>query len=185
MSPQDPSRWNTVGRRDAAGVSIRFHIDSDRGAMNAFIAHDAAGTPYVEVPRYFLRLALEGRTAESRCIVAERDGEVLGFALYGDVAGAVGTGRIHFIGVTASSRLNAVGVSLCDAAVNDLAAGGARTVIAEVPDDPLLVSGRALLARSGFMEVGRVPDYYRDRIALIILARATDDDTAIARAARG
>ncbi len=152
--------------------------------MDAFIAHDAAGTPYVEVPRYFLRLALEGRTAESRGIVADRDGEMLGFALYGDVAGAVGTGRIHFIGVTASSRLNAVGVSLCDAAVDDLAACGARIVVAELPDDPLLVSGRALFARCGFTEVGRVPDYYRDGIALIILARPTDD-TAIARAARG
>ncbi|HEX6053785.1 MAG TPA: GNAT family N-acetyltransferase [Gemmatimonadaceae bacterium] len=184
MSRQYPSGWDTVERRDAAGFSIRRHVDSDRAAMYAFIAHDAAGTPYVEVPTYFLRLALEGRTDESRGIVAERGGEMLGFALYGDVAGAVGTGRIHFIGVTASSRLNAVGVSLCDAAVTDLATTGARTVIAELPDDPLLVSGRALLARCGFAEVGRVPDYYRDGIALIILARRTGD-TATARAARG
>jgi ribosomal protein S18 acetylase RimI-like enzyme len=165
-------------RRGASRFDIRRPVDSDRAAMNSFISHDVAGTPYAEVPLYFLRLAREGRAAESRGVVAERDGEMLGFALYGEVAGAVGTGRVHFIGVTASSRLNAVGLALCEAAVADLAAGGARLVIAELPDDPLLVSGRALLARCGFTEVARVRDYYRDGVALVILARATESAPA-------
>lgn len=163
-----------TARHGTATFSIRRPVDSDRAAMYAFIAHDAAGTPYADVPLYFLRLALDGRVTESRAVVAERDGEVLGFALYGEVAGAVGTGRVHFVGVTASSRLNAVGVGLCEAAVADLAAAGARMVVAELPDDALLVSGRALLARCGFAEVARVPDYYRDGVALVVLARPTE-----------
>ena len=154
-----------------AGVGIRRAVDTDRTVMNEFIAHDLAGTSYTEVPAYFLALALEGRSDESRGIVAERDGDVVGFALYGEVAGSVGTGRIHFVSVSASSRLNTVGVQLCEAVVADLAAAGARIVIAEMPDDPILVSGRALLARCGFSEAGRVPDHYADGVALVILAR--------------
>jgi ribosomal protein S18 acetylase RimI-like enzyme len=162
-----------MSAQGGAVFRIRRAVDTDRSVMNAFIAHDLAGTSYVEVPAYFLALALEGRSAESRGIVAERDGEVVGFALYGEVAGSVGTGRIHFVSVSASSRLNAVGVQLCEAVVNDLLAAGARIVIAELPNDPILVSGRALLARCGFSEVGRVPDYYADGVALVILARST------------
>ena len=163
----------------ATGFGIRRAVDTDRNVMNAFIAHDLAGTSYTEVPAYFLALALAGRSDESRGIVAERDGEIVGFALYGEVAGSVGTGRIHFVSVSASSRLNAVGVQLCEAVVGDLVGAGARIVIAELPDDPILVSGRALLARCGFSEVGRVPDYYADGVALLILARSVGTQTNV------
>ena len=162
-----------MGARSGAAFNIRRAVDTDRAVMNAFIAHDLAGTPYAEVPSYFLGLALQGRSAESRGIVAEREGEVVGFALFGEVAGSVGTGRIHFVSVSASSRLNSLGVQLCEAVVSDVTDAGSRLVIAEMPDDPILVSGRALLARCGFSEVGRVPDYYRDGVALVILARST------------
>ena len=98
---------------------------------------------------------------------------MVGFALFGEVAGSVGTGRIHFVSVSASSRLNSLGVQLCEAVVSDVTDAGSRLVIAEMPDDPILVSGRALLARCGFTEVGRVPDYYRYGVAIDILARST------------
>jgi len=151
---------------------FRPATEADRATLRAFIEHDVAGTPYAEVPLYFLRLALEGRAADSRAVVALRAGEPVGCALYGEVAGTVGTGRMHFIAVTASARLLAVGAGLCEAAVADLAARGARLVIAEVPDDPVLVSGRALLAKCGFVEEARIADYYRDGVAMLVLRRA-------------
>lgn len=157
----------------SAAVVFRPAAESDRAVMHAFIAHDVAGTAYAEVPMYFLKLALEGRAAESRAIVAERDGEVVGFALYGEVAGAFGTGRMHFITVSASARLLAIGAGLCEAAVADLTARGARMVVAEVPDDPVVASGRALLARCGFVEEARVADFYRDGVALLVLRLST------------
>jgi ribosomal protein S18 acetylase RimI-like enzyme len=161
-------------RSRAAAVSYRPGSEIDRSALKAFIDRDLAGTSYAEVPLYFLHLALEGRSAESSAVVAERNGDVMGFALYGHVAGSVGAGRLHFISVTASARLNAIGVGLCNAAVASLGAGGARLVVAEVPDDPVLASGHALLARCGFVEAARVEDYYRDGVALMILARSAE-----------
>ena len=125
----------------------------------------------MEVVDYFLQLAFDGRADESRAIVAERAGEVVGLALFGEVAGAAGTGRMHLITVTASARLATVGGGLCNAAVADMVSRGDRLIVAEVPDDPILTSGRGLLARSGFAASGRVADYYRDGVDLVILTR--------------
>jgi ribosomal protein S18 acetylase RimI-like enzyme len=158
-------------RAAVAAVRFRPAVPADRAVLRAFVDHDVAGTPYAEVPAYFLRLALEGRATESRAIVAERGADIVGFALFGEVAGAVGTGRMHFITVTASSRLHTIGAGLCEAAVADLASHGVRFIVAELPDDPVVASGRALLARCGFVEVAHVPDYYRDGIALLVLQR--------------
>ena len=145
--------------------------------MRALVEHDLAGTPYATVAEYFLRLASEGDTNESRAIVADREGEVVGFVLFGEVAGAIGTGRVHFVSVTASARLHAIGVGLCEAAAADLASKGARYVVAEVPDEPLLSPGRALLGRCGFVETARVADYFRDRTDLVVLLRRIDRKT--------
>jgi ribosomal protein S18 acetylase RimI-like enzyme len=159
----------------SAVATYRPAVDADRPAMRSLADYHVAGTPYAIVVEYFLRLAGEGNTSESRAVVAERAGEIVGFALFGEVAGTVQTGRMHFISVTASARLHAIGVGLCEAAVADLASTGARLVVAEVPDESLLSPGRALLARCGFAEVARVADYYRDGVDLIVLGRAIEE----------
>ena len=155
----------------SAGAAYRRAVDTDRAAVRDLVDHDVAGTPYAAVVEYFLRLAGEGNESESRAIVAERAGEIVGFALFGEVAGAIETGRMHFVSVTASARLHAIGVGLCEAAVADLASAGARLIIAELPDESLLSPGRALLARCDFSETARVADNYRDGVDLIVLQR--------------
>lgn len=148
-------------------------VESDRRALEALIAHELAGTPYADVPAYFLRLALEGRTADARAIVFEQDADVVGCAIFGEVAGSVGTGRVHFIAATAAGRVAEVDAKLCQAVVRDLADHGARLVVAELADDAALANFRALLTASAFVEVGRVESYYRDGVALVILAKPT------------
>jgi ribosomal protein S18 acetylase RimI-like enzyme len=156
----------------SAVAAYRRAVDTDRAAMRGLVDHDVAGTPYATVVEYFLRLFSDGNERESRAIVAERGGEIVGFALFGEVAGAVCAGRMHFVSVTASARLHAIGIGLCEAAVADLVSTGARLIIAELPDELLLSPGRALLVRCGFAETARVADYYRDGVDLVILQRA-------------
>ena len=157
-----------------ATVVVRPLVDCDRTAGRSLVDQEAAGTPYADVVGYFLRLAFDGRAEESRALVAERAGDIIGLALFGEVAGAVSTGRMHFVTVTASARLHAIAGGLCEAAVADMAAKGDRLVVAELPDDALLTSGRALLSRCGFVEAGRVADYYRDGVDLVVLRRVID-----------
>ena len=155
-----------------ADVALRAATSADAAALQKLVSDTSAGTPYEELPAYFLRLALAAPSEESRAIVAVQDGAVVGCALYGVVAGAIGTGRIHFVAVAAGSRRLGIASRLCGAAVDELSARAARNVIVELPDDRVVDSGRALLERCAFTEVARVPDYHRDGVALVVLQRA-------------
>lgn len=167
--------------RLSSAATYRPAVDADRDVMRAFVAQDLATTPYGVVVEYFLHLANDGAGAdESRAIVAERAGAVVGFVLFGEVAGTIGTGRVHFVSVTSSARLDGVGTGLCEAAVADLRSNDARLVVAEVPDEPSFVAGRTLLDRCGFAEIGRVADYFRDNTDLVVLARTIPGDTPTA-----
>jgi hypothetical protein len=46
---------------------------------------------------------------------------------------------------------------------------GARYMLAELPDDPALGSVLTLLREHGFHEEARVPDFFRDGVALTFL----------------
>lgn len=152
-------------------IALRPALSTDRAAIRTLIAHESASTSNQEALAYFLRLAFDGTSNESRAIVAEGNGAVVGFVLFGDVAGAIGTGRLHTINVASTARRNSIGRGLCDAAIADMIAHGARLVLVEVPDDPSSMPGRALLARCGFVEAARVADYYRDGVDLVVLDR--------------
>ena len=149
-------------------VVVREAQGSEASNLGALIADDLVGTPYAESARYFMRLAAHGRHEESRALVAERDGEIVGFVLLGAVGGAIGTGRLLLLGVRADARRNGLGVGLCAAATNQLEATGARTVVVEMPDDTSTIACRTVLERCGFTEAARVPDYYRDGVALVV-----------------
>lgn len=116
-----------------------------------------------------LARALAGEDEESSGLLLVREREILGLILFGWVAGALGTAKVHFIAVTAAARLRGLGTHLFAAALETLRAAQARMLIAEVPDDPVLRTGVALLERCGFVEEGRVADFYRDGVDLRLL----------------
>jgi len=154
-----------------ADVALRAATSADGAALQKLVTDASAGTPYHELPAYFLRLALPAPSEESRAVVAVQNGAVVGCVLYGIVAGAIGTGRIHFVAVAVGSRRSGIATRLCGAAVDQLSARAARSVIVELPDDRAVGPGRALLESCTFTEVARVPDYYRDGVALVVLQR--------------
>ena len=132
---------------------------------------ELAGTPYGEGPLETLERVLgTGGDDEARGFAAMRGGELVGLAIYGLVAGTQGAAKLHLLLVTASARLAGVGHALCDAASEALR-GHARLLVAELPDDPAAAAGRELLRRAGFCEEGRIPDFYRDGVALLLLRR--------------
>ena len=150
---------------------IREPAADELPALGALVEAVVGLSPYASVPRYFLSLALARNGNESTALVAEHDRTVVGVVLFGEIAGAVGAGRLHLIAVAPASRRSGIGERLCTAAVAALTSRGARFVIAEVPDEPLLHGGQALLAGCGFGEEARVADYYRDGVAMIVMRR--------------
>jgi len=65
-----------------------------------------------------------------------------------------------------------VGLRLMDAVATAVRGSGADFLLAEMPDDPALGTTLALLRQHGFRDEARVPDFFRDGVALTFLRRA-------------
>lgn len=156
------------GREDAPGrpeVPVRAFVPADRVAARALIAAELPTNPYAT-----RALDLVGEVApggEYQAVVAEQDGRPVGVVVFGLVAGSQGAGSLYAAAVAPDYRRRGVGRALVRAAAESLRAVGARFVIAEVPDDPRATAHFVeLVASTGFTEAARVPDLYRDGVAL-------------------
>ena len=128
-------------------------------------------TPYIDRAMEVLQLAERGHDDEHRALVIARDGTVAGLALFGVVVGAVGVTKLHAAVIAPSVSVADVGARIVTAVLEEARRDGARLVVAEMPDDPALGQMRALLSSVGFDEEARVPDFYRDGVALSLLRK--------------
>src|SRR5690242_10205135 len=128
-------------------------------------------TPYIDRAMEILQRAERGHDVEHRALVIARNGTVAGLALFGAVAGAVGVSKLHAVIVAPSVSAADVGERIVSAVLDTARREGGRLAIAELPDDPVMGQVRALLTSVGFEEEARVPDFYRDGIALALLRR--------------
>jgi ribosomal protein S18 acetylase RimI-like enzyme len=149
-------------------LDVHAAREQDLAAALALLAWEQDKNPWVERLPELLRSAVDAPKGEYRACVAERDGEVVGFGVYGFVAGAVGTGIIYGVLVAARSRRAGIGLRIMLHIAQDLADSGARMIVAEVPGEPAAMKYRALLIAYGFSEETRIDDYYRDGIPQII-----------------
>jgi hypothetical protein len=149
-------------------------------APRLIAAEDAAGahqlliqrlgvTPYLDRAIEILTLAERGDDPEHRAYVVARDKTVVALALFGSIAGTEAGFKLHALAI--ESRETDVGERLIDAVATAVVESHGRFIIAELADEPALATTISLLRANGFAEVGRIPDYYRDGVALTILRR--------------
>jgi len=126
-------------------------------------------TPYIDRALEVLEFAERGNDPEHRAMVIARDGTVAGLALFGKIAGTSGGARLHTAVLAPGVRADDVGGRLMRAVSDAARSSGARFLLAEMPDDPALGAVLALLREHGFREEARVPDFYREGVALTFL----------------
>jgi GNAT superfamily N-acetyltransferase len=126
-------------------------------------------TPYIDRALEVLELAERGNDPEHRALVIARDGTVAGLVLYGTIAGTKGGARLHTAVLVPGVQADDVGQRLMRAMSDVSRAAGARFMLAEMPDDPALGTVLALLRQHGFKEEARVPDFFREGVALTFL----------------
>ena len=146
-----------IGPEDAAGA-------------NQLLIQRLGVTPYIDRALEILTLAERGDDPEHRAYVVARDKTVAGLALFGAIAGTDAGFKLHAL-VVELPREGDVGERLLAAVAAAVSASGGRFIIAELADEPALATTIALLEDHGFAEAGRIPDYYRDGVALTILRR--------------
>ena len=98
-----------------------------------------------------------------------RDGTVAGLVLFGAIAGTSGGIRLYTAVLALGIEAGDVGTRLMQAVAGVCRNEGARYIVAEMPDDPALGAVLALLREHGFREEARVPDFFRDGVALTFL----------------
>ena len=128
-------------------------------------------TPYVDRVIELLAAAEHG-DPDSRALIIERDGTVAALALYGPIAGTANTWRLATAIVAPQVDVAEVGPVIVDAVAIRARAEGGRLLVAEMPDDIALARSLTLLQANGFVEEGRVRDFFRAGVALLFLRRA-------------
>ena len=147
-------------------------LTADDAAAARALVHAALGvTPYVDRVIELLDAAARGNDHEARALVTERDGTLAGLVLFGLVAGTSGAAKLHALVLDRHVDAEDVGGRLTRAAAAAVSSSGARLLVAEMPDDPALGVVPGVLVRQGFREEARIPDYFRDGVALAFLRR--------------
>ena len=149
-------------------LDVHAAREQDLAAALALLAWEQEKNPWVHRLPELLKSAVDDPRGEYRACVAERDGEVVGFGVYGMIAGTVATGMIYGVLVAARSRRAGIGLRIILHIAQDLANSGARMIVSEIPGDAAAVRFRALLIAYGFYEETRIDDYYRDGVPQII-----------------
>jgi hypothetical protein len=126
-------------------------------------------TPYLDRAIEILKSAERGDDAEHRAFVVARDKTVVALALFGSIAGTEAGFKLHALAI--ESRESDVGQRLVNAVATEVSKSGGRFLITELADETALATTISLLRSNAFDEVGRIPDYYREGVALTILRR--------------
>lgn len=126
-------------------------------------------TPYIDRALEVLAHAERGNDPEHRAMVIARDGTVAGLALFGTISGTQYAARLHTAVLAPGVRTDDVGERLMRSVSDAARDAGARFILAEMPDDPAIGAVLALLREHGFEEEARVPDFYREGVALTFL----------------
>jgi ribosomal protein S18 acetylase RimI-like enzyme len=149
-------------------LEVRAARESDLAAALGLLEWELTKNPWMGRTAELLKEAVRGKGREVMACVAEREGELVGFGVYGIVSGTVGTGVMHAILVAPRSRRAGIGARILEYATAALASRGMRVLFVGMPAGPYLVRYRALLLSHGFFEETRIEDYYRDGISQII-----------------
>lgn len=144
---------------------------SDAEPVRGLVLANLGITPYVD---RVLELLAEAERADgdTEALAVERDGTVAALALFGEIVPSNGVWKLHTLLLSELVDAREVGGALLDALVGRIRMHGARYLVAELPADPVYGRALTLLRASAFRQEGRIPDFYRDGVALLFLKRA-------------
>lgn len=146
-------------------MSERALRPADVPAAAKLLACDPCWADRGERPSWILEVIAGGSSEEHSALGSFDGDELRGFASFNFVAGADRAGAISCV-----ARMDeASGIAVLSAAVKKLSSGGARLIVAELPDVPEMQGYAALLSLGGFAAEAYVNDYYADGIGMRIL----------------
>jgi hypothetical protein len=144
---------------------------ADAEPVRGLVLANLGITPYVDRVLELLAEAERG-DSDTRALAMERDGTYAALALFGEVTPSNRVWKLHTLLLSERVDAREVGGGLLDAIVERIRILDARYLVAELPADPVYGRTLTLLRASSFRQEGRIPDFYRDGVALLFLKRA-------------
>jgi len=95
-------------------------------------------------------------------VAEDEDGAPLGYACWGRVPMTDATFDLYWIAVEPRKQGRGVGRALLDHVEAFVRSAGGRLIIVETAGKPSYAGTRAFYERTGYPEVARLPDFYRD-----------------------
>jgi hypothetical protein len=96
---------------------------------------------------------------------------VAALALFGPIAGTDRSWKLYSLLLAERIDPRRVGGPMVAALVGKVQREGGRLLVAELPADPAIGKVLSLLRAMGFKQEGRIPDFFRDEVALLFLRR--------------
>jgi ribosomal protein S18 acetylase RimI-like enzyme len=106
-----------------------------------------------------------------RILVAELDGELSGYACYGETPLTKGTWDVYWIAVHRGKQGGGIGKALMAATERDIKTTGGRLVVIETSGKPEYNRTRRFYVMLGYAEVARIADYYDVGDDLVVLVK--------------
>jgi GNAT superfamily N-acetyltransferase len=104
-------------------------------------------------------------------ITAQVDGEILGFACYGQRPLTQGTFDLYWIGVDGNQRGRGIGKSLLNDVEEQVRARGGRLLIAETEGKTSFNPTRRVYLSAGYILEARIRDFYKPDEDLVIFTK--------------
>lgn len=160
---------------DAPGVATltvrALDVEDATGARALLLPAWDGEHPHVEAMLSRLDRAASQAGAETLALAAVLEQTLVGVAIFGMLAGSIGTAALHGVFVAEEIRRRGTGSALMRGLVKVLTSDHARLIVAEVPEDDSLSGYRQFLSRQSFFMEGRIPDLMRDGVALTLWRR--------------
>lgn len=143
---------------------------ADVGPASALVLNALGATAYVERARELLTATAAG-DPECRALVLQHESSLQSLAVFGPVAGASNVWRIRLLLLAPDAAPREIGRAMVGAVLDRVREAGGRLLTAELPADPAIGSALTALRSTGFRQDARVPDYFRDGVALLFFSK--------------
>jgi GNAT superfamily N-acetyltransferase len=155
--------FRAVRRTNTSALRTRALIARDKTALlEILVACQMFRPDEIEVASEVLDEALrDAAAAHYQVLVAEADGQPVGWSCHGRVPLTDATYDLYWIAVHPSEQSRGVGRVLLAEVERLLLQAGARWLLAETSSSSIYDRTRAFYERAGFEIVGNVPQFYR------------------------
>jgi D-alanine-D-alanine ligase len=146
-----------------SNIVLRYEIaPADRDAVREIVASTGFFSPAevdIAVELVDERLA-KGPTSGYEFVMADRDGQTVGYTCYGHIAGTQSSYDLYWIAVHRAEQGSGLGRFLMDVTERQIAQLGGRRVYAETSNRAQYAPTRAFYDRCGYFREAVIVDFY-------------------------